>query len=164
MVCFWNWLGKNSLEVQAIASSLQFIVIVVLIIALFVAIREMKTGISQTQGNTIGHIAATSRELFMKVIEDKDLEILIDASATVQKPEKVNLFIGVLIQHLANAYYQYKLKNIPEYFWKNVLNDAKDFLKRPEVAKRWHQVSTHYEDEFKEFINTLIGSKGGEEE
>ena len=154
----WTWLNANSDAFQAIGNIIQIPALIILIITLCLAIRQLKVSISQTQGNTVSHIAETGRNLFLKAMGDRDLEVIFQSSPKVSNEEKVNQFIGVLIQHYSHAFSQRKLKNIPDYFWAEIVRDAKTFFKMDLVKKKRNHIVQYYDPDFAKFVDEIIDS------
>jgi len=156
MAVFWSWLGENTPQFQALGGLFQLIAIGILIYTLFLGIKQLRISVSQTQGNTISQIAETGRNLFLKAMDDKDLEILLNPSAANSNPGKVDHFVGVQIQHYALAFRQWKLNNIPEYFWKEIVRDARQFFRIEQVKKRRNHIVGNYEPDFASFVDEMI--------
>lgn len=156
MSTFSTWLTTNSPALQALANFAQVIAVIILVCTLCFAIKQLRISISQTQGNIISQISQTSRNLFLKAMEDEDLEILLNPSAPNPNPKKVDQFIGVIIQHYAHAYYQWKLNNIPEYFKKEIDRDAKQFFRTEQAKKKRNHIVENYESDFASFVDQII--------
>ncbi len=138
-----GWLEANSSQLQALSSVVSIIGIVIVIVGLFLAYKQLRLtadqvryAATQTQGATVQETAKISRELFMKVWDDPNLRHLLDSSAPNPDPRKVDAFLGVLINHFATIFRQWKLGNIPQAYWEEVVRDAQHFFKSPEVQKR----------------------------
>jgi len=145
---FWDWLSANSAQLQA----LQLLGLVVAIVVLFFTERQVKYAASQTQGMTVQEAAKASRELFMKVWEDPDLRHMLDSDWPNKDPKKLNAFIGVLIQHYATTFRQWRLGNIPQDYWDEIKSDAKDFFRSPQVKVRWMTVKGYYKQDFQRWV------------
>jgi len=156
MVSAWQWLGSNSTQFQAISGLLQILAVSILIYTLILAIKQLRTSISQTQGTTISQIAETSRNLFLKAMADKDLEVLFNPAALNPNPQKVDLFIGTLIQHYAHAYHQWDLHNIPDSFWADIKKDAKTFFSCNLVKKKRNEIVENYSSGFASFVDEIL--------
>ncbi len=155
----WTWLQSNSSQLQALAAVFQVIGLIVVIITLAFTVRQLtltakqvKFAAGQTQGATIQELAKEGRELFMKVLDDPNLRHIVDSSAPDVDPAKADIFMGILIQHYAIAFRQWKLGNIPQAYWEEVEKDARGFFRNPQVKKRWQHVKHYYKEDFIEFV------------
>ncbi len=160
---FWDWLQANSAQLQALSSLIQVIGFPVVIIGIFLAYNQLRAtadqvryAASQTQGATVQDTARASRELFMKVWDDAGLRPILDPSIKNTDPARVDAFMGVLINHFATIYRQWKLGNIPEDYWEEVERDAKGFFNSSEVKERWLKVRRFYREDFQKFVNGLV--------
>lgn len=169
----WNWLGNNSSQVQTIILFITAIVIAGSVVVTMSQVRysakqvkysadqlkytaeQLKHAAAQTQGVTIQEISRVSRDLFIKAIDDPGLRILTDPAAENINPHKVCNFIGVLIQHYATTFLQWRLGNIPNDFWDMIELDCKEFFQNPLVLERWNVLKSMYKGPFVDFVEQL---------
>jgi hypothetical protein len=150
----WRFMGRNSDQLQFMAN----VVIIVSIIFTLYQLKytagqlkhsseQLRLVAAQTQGTTMQEIAKTSRELFMKVLDDRSLRIILDPSTKQRDHKKSEYFTGMLIQHYNAAFSQKNLGNIPGPFWNNIVRDAKVFFSLPYVHNRWLVLRDYYKDD-----------------
>lgn len=159
MQAFWNWFKENSSQLQGLSSAVQIIGFIIVIIGIFLTYfqlrltaQQVRCAVAQTQGVIIQETSKNSQDLFMKVWDDPNLRHLLDSSAPNPDQRKKDAFIGILISHFATIFRQWKLGNIPQAYWEEVVTDARQFFKSPEVQKIWAQVEPLYKEDFQQFV------------
>lgn len=180
---FWNWLHSNSSQLQALSSAVQIIGFVIVIIGIFLTYEQLRltaeqaklaadqirlttdqvklttdqlrAAVAQTQGVTIQETGKISRELFLKAWDDPNLRHFLDPSAPNTDPKKIDAFVGIIINHFATIFRQWRLGNIPQAYWDEVIRDARLFFSITKVKEKWAHVRSAYKEDFQKFVQEL---------
>jgi hypothetical protein len=127
------------------------------------AASEYKEAAKQTQiaaqtssAATLSNLAAASREIQWKVLQDADLHRLLNATASatgLTAEQKIEVAIGILISHYAFTYEFKVLNQITPDIWKAFTADMHGYFSQQRVQARWEVLKNSYSPTFRDFVD-----------
>ena len=105
---------------------------------------------------TLERIEESSRNLQLKILDDKDLRPILLGERAGEAAAKRDIFIGTIINHFSFVFDLYEMDQIPKEIWNVYCRDIKDFFLSPMAKIRWEQIAKYHKPHFKRFIDREI--------
>jgi hypothetical protein len=124
-----------------------------------VAAEAYKAASQATSGSALGAVAAASRELQWKVLDNKSLHpILVPTSGPdgLTASQKQNLVRGMLISNYAFIYELWRLGQVPQAVWPAMKVDMVEFFRAEPNTERWRVLKELYGSDFRDFVEKEI--------
>lgn len=127
-----------------------------------VGLNQLKAGSDASSAVALGTVMNSSAEMQWRILQDPSLHGIWEPKVKpngLSKDEKLNILRGMLISNYSFIFDMHKLGQIPEDAWSATSADMHEFFSRDDNRKRWEQVKSFYQGEFRSFVdNDLLRS------